>query len=232
MLYGAQIWGIQPRGQALPQSQLKALKGVQRKCLVRIAGAYKRTPTIALEKELAIPPLDLYLDTLTQQSAIKTQQDPIESSISRIQDKIWQQSQNNNLLRGRPSRRRPLQPRPPTALDLLRERAQARIHQIQQDLQPQEQLPSLLQPQITQRTPYPHKILEKGLDLDWKQRWERAAQIRQDSQPQRYLSTTWHTPWTVPAIALYTGLKKAEATALFLLCVTEHNETVSRDDQY
>ena len=92
MLYGAQIWGIQPRGQALPQSQLKALKGVQRKCLIWIVEVYKRTPIIALEKELIISPLDLYLDILTQQSAIKTQQDPIKSLISRIQDKIWQQS--------------------------------------------------------------------------------------------------------------------------------------------
>ena len=63
MLYGAQIWGIQSNGQQLPQSQIKPLEGIQNKCLRRIAGAYKRTPIAALERETNIPLLNLYLDT-------------------------------------------------------------------------------------------------------------------------------------------------------------------------
>jgi len=39
---------------------------------MRIVGAYKKTPTIVLKKEFIILLLDLYLNTLTQQKAIKT----------------------------------------------------------------------------------------------------------------------------------------------------------------
>jgi hypothetical protein len=52
--------------------------------------------------------------------------------------------------------------------------------------------------------------------MDWKAKWERAAQERQQqpqTQPRSYEPATWASPWTVPV----TDLPKAEATALFLL---------------
>jgi hypothetical protein len=52
--------------------------------------------------------------------------------------------------------------------------------------------------------------------MDWKAKWERAAQERRQ-QLQRYEPATWTPPYTVPVTNLYNGLSKAEATALFLL---------------
>jgi hypothetical protein len=55
-----------------------------------------------------------------------------------------------------------------------------------------------------------------GLNIDWREKWERAAQERQQ-QPHSYGPATWASPWSVPVTDLYNGLQKAEATALFLL---------------
>ena len=72
MLYGATIWGIQQNGQLQPKSRIKPLEKIQNQCLRRITGAYKRTPRAALEREAAIPPLDLYIDTAALKRASKT----------------------------------------------------------------------------------------------------------------------------------------------------------------
>jgi len=56
--------------------------------------------------------------------------------------------------------------------------------------------------------------------MDWKAKWERAAQERQQlpqTQLQSYGPATWASPLIVPVTDLYNGLLKAEATALFLL---------------
>ncbi|KAF2834046.1 hypothetical protein CC86DRAFT_416197, partial [Ophiobolus disseminans] len=49
-----------------------ALEKVQNKCLRRITGAYKRTPVGAIERESGTPPIDIYVNTLARQRAIKT----------------------------------------------------------------------------------------------------------------------------------------------------------------
>ena len=46
-------------------------------------------------------------------------------------------------------------------------------------------------------------------DLEWRRRWtQRGRGLR---------AATWHTPWPQQILQLYEGLKKHEATALFLL---------------
>ena len=63
--HGAPIWALGDSGQGLPESTLKPLQTLQNKCVRLIAGAYKRTPTAALQKETEIPPLSIYLQALT-----------------------------------------------------------------------------------------------------------------------------------------------------------------------
>jgi hypothetical protein len=41
---------------------MQPLKVVQNKCLRKITGGYKRTPSAALEREAGISPLDLYTE--------------------------------------------------------------------------------------------------------------------------------------------------------------------------
>src|SRR5258706_3099311 len=43
-------------------SDLKPPKRLQNKCLHLITGAFKTTPSIAMEIEMSIPPIDLYLE--------------------------------------------------------------------------------------------------------------------------------------------------------------------------
>lgn len=64
MLYGAQVWSIRSDGEPPPKNLLKPIKKVQNQCLRRIAGAYRRTPAEAIERELAIPLIPLYTDTI------------------------------------------------------------------------------------------------------------------------------------------------------------------------
>jgi hypothetical protein len=184
MTYGAQIWGVQSNGQQLPQSQIKPLEGIQNKCLRQIAGAYKRTPIAALERETDIPPLNLYLDTQAQQRALKISEDPIEQSTQALLQSIWQDGAPAHRHRRRP--RQAIPTRPKTAQELLQQRAQERVLKIRQ------QLAALQLPETTQRTRQrpqqplpPAKVLNKGLNMDWKAEWERAAQERQQQPHQR-----------------------------------------------
>ena len=69
MLYGAQIWGIGLNGKPLAKSSLVPLEKLQNQCLCKITGAYKRTPHTALEREAAVPPLDVYIEATAMQRA-------------------------------------------------------------------------------------------------------------------------------------------------------------------
>lgn len=58
------IWSLGDTGEGLPETTLKPLQTLQNKCARLISGAFKRTPTVALQKETGIPPLPLYLQAL------------------------------------------------------------------------------------------------------------------------------------------------------------------------
>ena len=72
--YASGAWAIGERGQGLPTATLQPLVQLQAKCLRKIAGAYRRTNVIALEKDVDIPPLPLYLRSQAYKH-ILTQQD-------------------------------------------------------------------------------------------------------------------------------------------------------------
>ena len=78
MLYGAQVWGVRDDGGTPAKSLLEPLRKVQNQCLRRVTGAYRRTPIAAIEKEAAIPLIQLYIKTTALQRAAKTASDRVE----------------------------------------------------------------------------------------------------------------------------------------------------------
>jgi hypothetical protein len=61
LAYGASAWHT-PSKEGEPQGPAKQLLTAQSHCLRIAAGAYRATPVHCLETEVAVPPLDLYLD--------------------------------------------------------------------------------------------------------------------------------------------------------------------------
>jgi hypothetical protein len=59
--YGAHIWAVNSKGESISDSKVKLLVTTQNKCIRRVLGAYKRTPTAAIERESGTPPIDIYL---------------------------------------------------------------------------------------------------------------------------------------------------------------------------
>ena len=89
MLHGAQIWGVKDNGEPAKPTLIQPLKALQNRCLRRVAGAYKRTPTAALERETDIPPIDLYIDKVATQHALSTRHHPVIQDIKRATDGVW-----------------------------------------------------------------------------------------------------------------------------------------------
>lgn len=52
-------------------------------------------------------------------------------------------------------------------------------------------------------------MIAKWADLEWQRRWLKRARNRTEA--------TWRTPWNMNTLDLYEGLRKHEATALFLI---------------
>ena len=88
MLYGSQVWGIRDGGEPATTALLQPLRTLQNKCLRRVARAYKRTPTAALERETATPPIDLHIDTLALQRSVRVADHPVTAEISRAADEV------------------------------------------------------------------------------------------------------------------------------------------------
>ena len=81
MLYGAQVWGVRDNGSAPAKSLLKPLRKVQNRCLRRVTGAYRRTPIAAIEKEAAIPPIQLHIETAALQRAAKIASNKVKKEL-------------------------------------------------------------------------------------------------------------------------------------------------------
>ena len=94
--YGAQIWATQPDGSTITPTKITPIQKVQNKCLRKILGTYKRTLVKALEKECEIPPLDLHIDSLALQWAIKVRDHPITEEIRKNTYKLWTEARKRN----------------------------------------------------------------------------------------------------------------------------------------
>jgi len=197
ILYGSEVWGMRNNGNPPASSLIRPLKCLQNRCLRKVMGACKRTPTAALERESNVPPVDLHMEHKAMKGAIKTTDHPVTAKIKQVVDTVW-----TSLRRpagGAPAkRRRSANPvlRPKTAGEGTRRQALIRVEE------------------QAQRRPGgkpagPLKALDRWLNLEWEQRWTRKAG--------RQKAATWETDWTFSAHQLYEGLPKYEATALFLL---------------
>jgi hypothetical protein len=227
MLYGSQIWGVRDNGEPAAASKLKPLAIVQNRCLRRILGAYKRSPTAALEREAATPPIDLHIDTGALQFATKTATTAVVQDIKGLADTIWNRMRRAEPSQGqrRPSRRRPDRSRPKSAIESTRMRALLKEDEVRDYLQHQAERertnPGRHREQGTRRRNAgleqgghshqwkPATLIARWADLEWKHRWKSKGSHSQ--------AATWHTPWSQQVLRLYEGLSKHEATALFLL---------------
>jgi len=226
MMYGAQAWGTQD-GKVAKASIMRPLKMVQNKCLRRITGAYKRTPTAALEREADIPPLDLHVETIALQRAESTADHAVYGNIREAHNYIW--SQMREAARG-PARRNNVAPsaRPPTDLERARQVARERIREVQREddeengnqrrsTRPRRGReggrPRRLRRggpgQAVPRREKPKQPLAEWADREWKKRWMHIAAGKQ--------ATTWKTPWETNPSVLYSNLPKHQSTALMLL---------------
>jgi hypothetical protein len=219
MLYGAQIWGVRNDGEPAAPTLLQPLRTIQNRCLRNITGAYRRTPTAALERETDTPPIDLYIDKVATQHAISTRTHAVTQAISTAADGIWKsltrQPAPSTHRPGRRPRGRPrrAKPRPPGPTEALRARAETREQQIRQHLARSE-CETRQRRRRTARDAHqaqrgPGTVLRIGLYQEWEQRWRHIASDKS--------ATTWRAPWRPPATRTYDNLQKHEATALFLL---------------
>src|SRR5436305_6212003 len=104
---------------AVSQARINAMATTQNKCLRKIMGAYKRTPIAAIERESAIPPIDLHLQSQATQRAATTEHHKVTQEIETALQQIWDAATAPpRRARGRPRRERG--PKPESAMRTLR----------------------------------------------------------------------------------------------------------------
>lgn len=84
MLYGSRVWGLQQDGAPPAAALLKPPKCLHNRCLGKVMGAYKRTPTVALERESNVPPIDNYIERNTKQRNLNTASHPVAEKIDQV----------------------------------------------------------------------------------------------------------------------------------------------------
>ena len=185
-------------------STLEPLKKTQNRCLRRVTGGYRRTPTATLERETEIPPVDIYANVQVLQHAQRIRNASVEQAINKAADQVWA-----SLRPGQAGQR------PHTSREKAATEAQAKIQEMQERQdhlrnRRNERRQRQRQRHQTNDQTTPKKTLQQWGHLQWKGRWEKAA-LEGGS------ATVWSTPWKQSPRKLYAGLTKAESTALFLL---------------
>jgi Reverse transcriptase (RNA-dependent DNA polymerase)/Endonuclease-reverse transcriptase len=242
LLYGTQIWSIDNSSkEMMVKSMTKPLKKAQNQCLRKVLGAYKRTPTAALEREAAVPPIDIYASLLANERAASTRGFPVTEAIKVATNDIW-----TSLERRRPAGRRrgrqprPQGPRPATAMESLRVMAAAKevtVSRYQEKVRHEarqkelaegaQRVGGILGWNLTRGLPteerrrnapqtggHRHKHCKNTPLAIWHDAlWRK----RWKSQANGRTATTWQSPWPFQTVKLYEDLQKHEATALFLL---------------
>ena len=91
--YGSKIWATGEGGRPPPASLLQPLTKLQNRCLRRVTGAYKRAPARALEKDAAIEPLPLYIQSSAMRSALRSETHAAVQFTKQTCDKLWDRHQ-------------------------------------------------------------------------------------------------------------------------------------------
>ena len=192
----------------LPNSngKLQPLVQLQAKCLRKIAGAYRRTNGIALEKDVDIPPLPLYLQAQAYKHILTQRDSPPERFITQRCLQIGRQRIRERIRR----RRQPEQPEQHTPrVNAQREAKQAEQEGKQIAVQQEQSRRHRPQAPTEDRVRTTAKVLELWYRQRWKDRWEKAGRNKEEP--------TWHTPWGITGRQLFQDLTRPEATAATLL---------------
>jgi hypothetical protein len=208
--YGCKIWAAGERGKPPPARLLQPLVRLQNKCLRKVTGAYKRAPTKALEKDAAVEPLPLHIQSSAMGHALKSEAHPVVEFIRQTCDRLW----------GRYRPRRGQRPqRPPTPTESLLGRAKAAAkdaveiwkakaarRQPRHNGQRQHRGP---RPQRAQAPTDTKTLMRIWRESKWKEQWLLAAQGKQ--------TPVWKTPWETHVPKLHAALSKPESTMATLL---------------
>ena len=207
MLHGSAVWGMRDGGTTIPETSLKPLKKIQNKCLKRIMGAYKRTPTAALNRELSVPPLRIHLQASALTHYAKSADHPVVAKTSDTIDGVWRTLQNRSGQgtrrrgRGRPSL---IRTRPHSVVETGCQRAKEIIRMVRRETQQRQG------DRNTPQQPIPTKsAVRKWADREWHKEWQ--------SRAQNQMASIWKGEWGEDRLKLYDEVPKHVATALFLL---------------
>jgi hypothetical protein len=221
MLYGVSVWGSTGKAdKGIQITRLKEIRKVQNNCLRKIMGGYRRTPVAALEREAGVQPVDIYAEEMILRRTQAVRNHDVEKRIGETLDKMWNHMAAPPRPRGRPGTnrreiaeregRQKTNPRPRTDVEKNGEKLKRRNEEALR-LGPR---PGQTETEDGETGGYNHRwkettAISKVMDNMWRTRWETAAEKNQ--------GTTWRNPWPTQTVLLYAGLRKEEATMLFLL---------------
>ena len=211
MTYGAQIWTVGEEGRLITGARTAALTVTQNKCIRKIMGAYQRTPTAALERESAIPPIDIFLRSQATQRAATTADHAVTKEIKNALVQVWEAATRPpRRMRGRPRRRHG--PKSDSAMAALRAEADTIVTGARaQQMEERRRRSTGGGLQRTMQFRSRHTDIDAHFTREWETRWTQKAETT------RSRATTWKSAWRKQPLGLYEGLQKHEATALFLL---------------
>jgi hypothetical protein len=115
IVYSAPIWHKPSLTSAHPQGLATKLATIQNQALRRVTEAYKATPMRSLEVEALVPPIHLYMDSITVRHREDTKDTPTRQKTKEACDKITRRLRQTPR-RGAP-RRRAYEPTPKELLD-------------------------------------------------------------------------------------------------------------------
>ena len=88
VIYSSQVWGIKEKSFQTQKKNLALLNLLQNNYLRHNTGGYKRYLRVALEREVTIAPLNLYIKVTAIQRAAKIANIPVKSDIKRVINNI------------------------------------------------------------------------------------------------------------------------------------------------
>jgi hypothetical protein len=199
MLHTAPAWEPQIKTNKQKNNKLRSLRNIQNKCLRKVTGGYERTPIVLLEKETAIPPLELYLQERSFQYMSRTKHHPIQKKTATITNEIW-----TSLTRRR--KKLDQKERPKTAYETTGQEASQTIQKARKEWQNNQ-----AKNKRNKNSPRPpdKTLLSRMSIRAWERQWINVAQNKN--------ATAWKNLPRAKLNLIYKGIPKYIATALFLL---------------
>ncbi|KAI1007292.1 hypothetical protein K3495_g934 [Podosphaera aphanis] len=168
MLYGAQIWGMKSDGQPMAKSLMDKPGKIQSKCLRKITRGYKRTPRLALEREAAIPPIDLQVQSMSLLYGANTAKKVVTIKIYQHVNDVWQRIRPLCKKRNASNRKK-------SAIEAIRQRAVDIDHEMKVVTKKLPRHPCLHPCETKEQRKADHITgpktwVNKWMDLQWQQR--------------------------------------------------------------